>query len=113
MRYWALHFRQLQITYDNPNDHNSALIDDGFSQEQLQASLGNDIVIGTSLEGSGENAQVTSTEDPLEEMKNLLYFHLLIILRMSINCPFDNVRRRFSDLIAELRVRISLRIQYF
>ncbi len=46
-----------------------------------------------------------SDSPPLtEETKPLLRHHLLVMLRMSINCPFHDVRLRFRQFLKELQV---------
>jgi hypothetical protein len=38
-----------------------------------------------------------------EETRHLLRVHLLIILRMSLNCPFVDVRQTFGEFLSELK----------
>lgn len=51
-------------------------------------------------EGTAETTPITPAH---RETHNLLQAHILVILRMSINCPYTDVRQRFTDFLAELR----------
>ena len=45
-----------------------------------------------------------STQD--EEYSKQLFYYLLTILRLSISCPYSDVRQTFKDLLVGLKVRI-------
>lgn len=43
-------------------------------------------------------------EFSIKETRELFYTNLLVILRMSCNCPFEDVRKRFTQLLMECRL---------
>lgn len=74
------------------------------SVEQRAIALDNvvNLVRGwASISFARQSSSIVAT--PGEETELLLRHHLLIILRMSINCPFSDVRQRFAALLLELR----------
>jgi hypothetical protein len=43
-------------------------------------------------------------DESIKETREMLDFHLLIIIRMTFNCPFIDVRQRFNAFLTELEV---------
>lgn len=86
------------------------LFDGLYTDSESQRATALDTIVDTIRKWatSMDSTSITLQYPPpptiaIDEME-WLRLHLLILLRMSINCPFHDVRSRFTELLRELEV---------
>lgn len=92
VRTWAAQCAQLELELKELKESNLVLDKESSSSSKESRSRQEQDV----------QPQQQQQQMVLEETQRLLRMHLLIILRMSINCPFDLVRSRFLSFLQDL-----------